>query len=135
MLVELRYPLQYPQYGRASLVSLSSENGPSLSMPFFDGFGIFRNTYRYLKGFYLTPASLPYAEHRREKNMFTLTLGPHGATMPDIVKSLESELQVFEKGVRMARQQQYVPPYHTMQRLGVEVVIAQPTKEGIYNTM
>ena len=100
----LRAELELEQYGRESLISLSSEIGPSLSMPFFlfiDGFGIFRNTYRSLKGFYLTPASLPYAERRREKNMFTLTLGPHGATMPDIVKSLESELQVFEKGVRI----------------------------------
>ena len=42
------------------------------------GFGIVRNTYRSLKGFYLTPASLPYAERRKESNMFTLTLGPHG---------------------------------------------------------
>jgi hypothetical protein len=56
-------------------------DGPSLSMPFLlfiDGFGIFRNTYPSLKGFYLTPASLPYAERRKESNMFTLTLGPHG---------------------------------------------------------
>ena len=55
-------------------------DGPSLSMLFLlfiDGFGIFRNIYPSLKGFYLTPASLPYAERRKESNMFTLTLGPH----------------------------------------------------------
>jgi len=100
----LRAELELEHYGRQHLLGLSIENGPAQSMPmllFIDGFGIFRNNYRSLKGFYLTPASLPYSERRKEDKNFTLTLGPHGASMTDIVKSLKSELQVFEKGVKI----------------------------------
>ena len=100
----LRAELELEQYGRQHLLGLSIENGPAQSLPmllFIDGFGIFRNNYRSLKGFYLTPANLPYSERRKEDNNFTLTLGPHGATMTDIVKSLKSGLQVFEKGLKI----------------------------------
>ena len=75
-----------------------------------------------LKGCYLTPAGLPYSERRKESNMSTLTLEPHSASMPDIVKSLESELQVFEEGVRIVvngvttmPQQPIAEPCHTTQ--------------------
>ena len=83
---------------------MASESDRSLSVPiqlFINGFGVFRNTYRSLKGFYLTPACLPYLERRREKSIFTLTLGPHGAEMTDIVKCFEAEIQDLEKGVKM----------------------------------
>jgi hypothetical protein len=101
----LRAELELEKYGRAHFESyMASESDRSLSVPiqlFIDGFGVFRNTYRSLKGFYLTPACLPYSERRRERSIFTLTLGPHGADMTDIVKCFEAEIQDLEKGLRM----------------------------------
>jgi hypothetical protein len=101
----LRAELELNQYGRDYFQShMSSGNEQSVSMPlqlFIDGFGVFRNTYRSLKGFYLIPACLPYFERRKESNVFTLTLGPHGADMADIVKCFEAEIQDLEKGITM----------------------------------
>jgi hypothetical protein len=66
----LRAELELNQYGRDYFQShMSSGNEQSVSMPlqlFIDGFGVFRNTYRSLKGFYLIPACLPYFERRKE---------------------------------------------------------------------
>jgi hypothetical protein len=116
---------------------------------------IFRNNYRSLKDFYLTPANLPSSERRKEDNNFTLTLGPHGATMTDITKSLKLGLQVFEKGVKilvngipttvcaftmaftgdMPQQAANSGACRTMRRLGVGHVTARGIKNGICCTM
>ncbi|KAN0083034.1 hypothetical protein V8E54_002122 [Elaphomyces granulatus] len=89
----LRAELELEHYGRQHLYSNCVLMAERLT--------IFRNNYRSLKDFYLTPANLPSSERRKEDNNFTLTLGPHGATMTDITKSLKLGLQVFEKGVKI----------------------------------
>ena len=96
----LRAEVEVASYGRQYLESLASVRTRAVPiLLFIDGFGIHRNMYRSLKGFYMTPASLPYVERRRVSNMFTLTLGPHGASMQDIVKSFETKFQQLERGL------------------------------------
>ena len=61
---------------------------PTMSLPlltFIDGFGVYRNSYRSLMGFYVTPAALCENDHCREANVFPIALGPHGSTFSDIV--------------------------------------------------
>ena len=98
----LRAELEVEQYGREYLCSLAQSADECRSCPillFIDGFGVHRNNYRSLKAFYATPASLPYTERRKLSNTFTLTLGPHGASMDDTVSSFESQLRGLERGV------------------------------------
>jgi hypothetical protein len=100
----LRAELELEHYGREHLVSLSAKKRPNRSMPillFIDGFGIHRNMYRSLKGFYITPANLSYSERRKISNAFTLTLGPHGANMSDVTASFKEPFRSFEKGIIM----------------------------------
>jgi hypothetical protein len=96
----LRAEVEVASYGRQYLESLASVRTRAVPiLLFIDGFGIHRNMYRSLKGFYMTPASLPYVQRRRVSNTFTLTLGPHGASMQDIVKSFETKFQQLERGL------------------------------------
>lgn len=72
---------------------------PHVSFPyllFIDGFGIHRNMYRSLKAFYLIPAALPYKERRKIANIFTLTLGPHGAEIKDVVEAIRRPIQKLD---------------------------------------
>jgi len=109
---------------------------------------IFRNNYRSLKGFYLTPANLPYSERRKEDNNFTLTLDPMEQLWPTSSSLSKSGLQVFEKGVKilvngipttvcaftmaftgdMPQQAANSGAYRTMRRLGVGHVICPRIK-------
>ncbi|KAE8164620.1 hypothetical protein BDV40DRAFT_310810 [Aspergillus tamarii] len=71
-------------------------------LQFIDDFGIHRNMYRALKGFYIIPAGLCYKERRLLANIFTLTLGPHGASMDDIIMSFRSEFDKLSRGTWMS---------------------------------
>ena len=66
---------------------------------FIDDFGVHRNMYRALKAFYCIPAALPYDERRKIANVFTLTLGPPGADVQDIVTCLRKALKELGHGV------------------------------------
>ena len=74
-----RGDLEVEHYGREAIEAFAStEELPSLSLPFIlfiDDFGIHRNMYRALKGFYITPASLGYQERRKPPTSSRLLLG------------------------------------------------------------
>ena len=75
-----------------------------ISLPlilFIDDFGIHRNMYRALKAFYWIPANLDYSNRRKIANVYTLSLGPHGADIADVVSSLKGPLQRLARGVWM----------------------------------
>lgn len=103
----VRAELEVAAVGRNVIEDMSvdgDELGPQKvrSVPFslfIDDFGIFRNTYRALKAFYVTPAGLPYPERRKLANTFTLTLRPHGASDEDVVKLLEPTFEALREGV------------------------------------
>jgi hypothetical protein len=101
LLHPLRAELEIEVYGRDHFHSLASQMNQCRAMPislFIDGFGIYRNTYRSLKAFYITLASLSYAERRKVSNMFTLTLGPDGTSFGDTVASFKGSMHELERG-------------------------------------
>ena len=77
-------------------------SNPFVSFPyllFVDDFGIHRNMYRALKAFYLIPACLSYDERRKLANVFTITLGPHGANLDDVIESIRQPIQELDAGM------------------------------------
>ncbi|KAK3366532.1 hypothetical protein B0H63DRAFT_405406 [Podospora didyma] len=67
---------------------------------FIDGFGLFRNTYRSLVGYYVTPASFSAQDRRRRMNTFPLFLSPHGFVWEEVVDTLWS-LIPLDKGIEV----------------------------------
>ena len=97
-----RGELEVSYYGRQYVEEYFSR--PHLSFPyllFTDGFGVHRNMYRALKAFYLIPANLPYEERRKVANVFTLTLGPHGAAIADVVEPFSRAIRKMDKGCNL----------------------------------
>jgi hypothetical protein len=74
---------------------------PVVSFPhldFIDGFGVFRNSYRTLMGFYFTPAGLLGTERARPGSIFPIVLGPHASNFGDVVKALRT-MSYLDSGV------------------------------------
>jgi hypothetical protein len=51
---------------------------------------------RAIKGFYWIPANLPFAERNKTANVFTLTLGPHGANIDDTMVPTSMWSNIFQ---------------------------------------
>ena len=98
-----RGELEVECYGRSNLIEIfTSRQVISLSfMMFIDDFGIHRNMYCALKAFYWIPANLPYKERRKLANIFTLSLGPHGADIEDVVRSFVKLFKGLDHGCQM----------------------------------
>jgi len=67
---------------------------------FIDGFGLYRNSYRSILGFYFTIGALTFQERLRKANVLPMTLGPHGQNFDDAVDALQI-LRPLEEGVLM----------------------------------
>jgi hypothetical protein len=67
-------------------------------MLYIDDFGIYRTTHQAIKAFYLTLAAMSYKERRRLSNMFTLTLGPDGASFDDMMDNISEGMLSMHKG-------------------------------------
>ncbi|KAE8357875.1 hypothetical protein BDV27DRAFT_150949 [Aspergillus caelatus] len=92
----LRAELELAHFGRAHFLSCSAKTRRIRSVPFLlfiDEFGAHRNMYRALKAFYLIPAGLSYSARRQVGNLFTLTLGPHGAAVEDVIASFQGSFK------------------------------------------
>lgn len=92
-----RGELEITHFGRDILEAVIVKS--PLSFPyllFIDDFGVHRNMYRALKAFYLIPACLSYDERRKLANVFTLSLGPHGADLNDVVEAFHRPLQQLD---------------------------------------
>ena len=97
-----RGELEVHCFGRQRLEDLTAT--PYKSLPyllFIDDFGVHRNMYRALKAFYLIPACLEYSERRKLANVFTLTLGPHGASLDDVVEAFHRPIQDLDQGIEL----------------------------------
>ena len=68
---------------------------------FIDDFGIYRNIYRALKGFYIILAILGYNERRKPSNEFMLTLRPYSILIDNIIRNLELRLSTLGKGTKL----------------------------------
>lgn len=97
-----RGELEVLEYGREYLEKIVTK--PHTFLPyllFIDDFGVHRNMYRALKAFYIIPVCLSYAERRKVANVFTLTLGPHGAEMKDVVEGFRKPIRKLDRGLNM----------------------------------
>lgn len=96
---QTRGELEVEYFGREHLAEGFGTSLPYLL--FIDDFGIHRNMYRALKAFYLIPACLSYEERRKVENVFTLTLGPHGATIDAVVGAFSRSIRQMDCGLEM----------------------------------
>ena len=97
-----RGELEVAHFGREHMEAFLSK--PHISLPyllFVDDFGVHRNMYRAFKAFYLIPACLPYEERRKLANVFTLTLGPHGAKINDVVEAFRKPVEQLDHGIEL----------------------------------
>lgn len=93
--------LEVNQFGRQELVSHFFASPQARSVPiinFNDGFGLYRTMRKSIMGSYLQLASLPKVDHRRQMNVFPLTLGPHGSNFHDVMLALEP-LRALDRGL------------------------------------
>lgn len=93
----VRAELELKQFGREHF--LHWDETTCLSVPlltFIDGFGLYRNSYRSLMGFYEIPAAFSSQERARRTNVLPITLGPHGSNFKDVVAALKSLIPLDE---------------------------------------
>lgn len=67
---------------------------------FIDAFGLFRNIYRSIMGFYLIPQFLETKHRNRRKSLLPLTLGPFGANLADAIESL-MHIAELDEGIKL----------------------------------
>lgn len=101
-LLQTRAELEVEYFGRDYVETHFSRSHTSFPyLLFIDDFGVHRNMYRALKAFYIIPACLSYDERRKIANVFTLTLGPHGAQMNQVVEAFARPIQELDHGVEI----------------------------------
>lgn len=97
----IRGELEILQYGRAGLLRTFYSNTAVVSLPlitFIDSFGLYRNMYRSLIGFYIILAGLSFYERTRRTNVLALTLGPYGSNMDAVVRAIGLLLRQLDDG-------------------------------------
>jgi hypothetical protein len=99
----IRGELELNVWGREHFEAWDVKNTTTkcISLPlqvFIDGFGVYRNSYRSLMGFYAILAGFTVREKNRRANVFPLTLGPHGSHLDDVIRALSS-LRPLDKGI------------------------------------
>ncbi|OTA53841.1 hypothetical protein K449DRAFT_389592 [Hypoxylon sp. EC38] len=103
----IRAELEMQVYGRQHFREwdqrASHSSVPVASIPlltFIDGFGLYRNVYRTLVGFYATPAGFNRIDRRKRANTFPLFISPHGTVFDDVVDSLRTFIPL-DKGIEV----------------------------------
>jgi len=100
----IRAELEFEVYGRRlyeSAWDIANGNPLTISCPlltFIDGFGVYRNSYRSLMGFYIIPAALSEEDRNLQSNVFPIVLGPHGSDFKDVITALHS-LADLDQGI------------------------------------
>lgn len=104
----IRGELEIEHFGRQTLVDKffrSPENGMRVMVVpminFTDDFGLYRNMYRALMGFYIINAAFTILERRRRTNIFPLTIGPHGSNIEGVIDAIGSFLVQLDAGMVM----------------------------------
>ncbi|OJD09538.1 hypothetical protein ACJ73_10244, partial [Blastomyces percursus] len=94
----IRAELEIAAHGRDLLEKIFCSDIQVISLPyqlFIDGFGLYRNMYRSLMGFYMIPA-LSAVERSKRNNIFSLTFGPHSTNFPDTIAALSHGLSTLD---------------------------------------
>ncbi|MCJ1360231.1 MAG: hypothetical protein MMC33_010234 [Icmadophila ericetorum] len=101
MLAPPRGELEIKAFGRDVFVKNASRKCFSLPiMSFIDGFGLYRNMHRTLKGWYASLAGMSASDRDRRINVFHIALGPHGSDFNDVVEALQI-LRTLDVGMEM----------------------------------
>jgi hypothetical protein len=98
----IRGELELAYYGRKKLLDFFRDAETCISLPFMcfiDEFGLYRNMYRSLLGIYWIPAGFSASDRQRRQNVYTLTLGPHGANFDDVIAALRPSLARLDEGL------------------------------------
>ncbi|KAF1935146.1 hypothetical protein EJ02DRAFT_362163, partial [Clathrospora elynae] len=100
----LRGELEIQQYHRANILgNLYGGSKVVRSLPytlFIDTFGLYRNMYRPISGFYAQFAFFNELDRKKRINVFPITLAPFAAKWEDVVASLV-HLKELESGVEV----------------------------------
>lgn len=105
----VRVELEIARYSRDFLETLdSSFAGTSrttislLLLIFINSFGLYRNAYRSLIGFYYILAGLSYYKRARRANMFLVTLSPYRSNFVDVVKAISKKgISSLDQGIEV----------------------------------
>ncbi|KAH0021137.1 hypothetical protein KCU78_g6244, partial [Aureobasidium melanogenum] len=96
--------LEIDQFGRFDLIQKFDKSPRVISVPllfFIDGFGLYRNMYRTLVGFYLINGALSFKERARRANVLPMCLGPHGSNLEDVVDAFGALMYSLDSGVEL----------------------------------
>lgn len=63
-----------------------------LMLNFIDDFGLYRNMYRALIGFYIQNRAFTILERKRRTNVFPLTIGPYSSNLEGVIQAIGSFL-------------------------------------------
>jgi hypothetical protein len=103
----IRAELELNWYGRQMFEEKWDDTRPGVlpvvSLPhqdFIDGFGVYRNSYRSLMGFYSILAGLSESERKRPGSIFPIVLGPHASDFGDVIKALRT-MEHLDEGMEM----------------------------------
>ncbi|EGP86370.1 uncharacterized protein MYCGRDRAFT_44244, partial [Zymoseptoria tritici IPO323] len=69
-------------------------------LTFIDGFGLYRNAYRTLIGFYFIFAGLPFHERARRANVLLFIIGPHSSNFSDVLIAIKC-LAALERSIKV----------------------------------
>lgn len=103
----IRGEIEIEHFGRQTLIDrfFRRKDGiPVKVVPmlnFTDAFGLYRNMYRALMGFYMLNGAFTIIERRRRTNIFPLTIGPHGSNLEGVVQAIGSFLVQLDAGMVM----------------------------------
>lgn len=68
---------------------------------FIDTFGLYRNIYRLLIGYYLFNATLNNKDRNRRANIILLTLGPYSYNLLAVIKAISPILAVLDTSIKI----------------------------------
>lgn len=102
----IRSELEIDYYRRDYLESINNATRRRtvllLLLTFIDSFGLYRNVYRSLIGFYYILAGINQYKRARRANIFLVTLGPYGSNFADIVKVIrEKGLKALNRSIEI----------------------------------
>lgn len=72
-----------------------------LMLNFTDDFGLYRNMYRALMGFYMQNGAFTILERKRRTNVFPLTIGPYSSNLEGMIQAIGSFLVQLDTGMIM----------------------------------
>lgn len=99
LLSPIRAELEIESLGRNYLTAQLITNVKSFPLVLFiDGFGLYRNMYRSLTGVYIMSAALTIDERKKSSNAHTVTLGPHGSDLKEVMTCLRTSLGALDRG-------------------------------------